>query len=241
MNRRRFLQIGASTGAIGLLAGCLGGASTDNPADTDSPTDEPSEQPDGTSSPTDSPANATDDQGGESGDDPITTPDENEGATGSNGDQRTSTPDEDEISTPDSGSAEQAWTAGGEMDGVTFEFTSHAPECGQGIDDANVTFQPEEGRIVVEGVIRGSDLCKRARLKDVSYDPEAERLSVSIAAVDRAECQNGGIAGQCIVDIPYEATFTFDGDIPTEVTVSHGERFGVSAAYGSASAAAPGE
>ncbi|WEL22368.1 hypothetical protein [Halorhabdus sp. BNX81] len=241
MNRRRFLQIGASTGAIGLLAGCLGGASTDNPDDTDSPTDEPSEDPDGTPSPTDSPANTTDDQGGESGDDPTATPEEGDETTGSNGESPTSTPDEDEISTPDSGSAEQAWTAGGEMNGVTFQFTSHAPKCGQGEDDADVEFQPDEGRIVVKGIRRGSDLCKRAQLGDVSHDTDAERLAVSVDAVDREECEDGGVGGQCLVDIPYEATFSFEDDIPSEVAISHGDRFGMSAAYGSSSAAPPEE
>ncbi|CCQ34119.1 membrane lipoprotein [Halorhabdus tiamatea SARL4B] len=238
MNRRRFLQIGASTGAIGLLAGCLGGASTDDPTDTDSPTDDPSEQPDQTPSPspTDSPANATDDQGGESGDESITTPDENEETAGSDGDHQTATPDDG-----DSGSGEQAWSAGGEMNGVAFEFTSRAPTCGQGTDDANVEFQPEEGQIVVKGIRRGSDLCKRAQLGDVSHDTDADRLAVSVDAVDREECEDGGVGGQCLVDIPYEATFSFEDDIPSEVAISHGDRFGMSAAYGSSSATPPEE
>jgi len=241
MNRRRFLQIGASTGAIGFFAGCLGGASTDNPTDTDSPTGEPSDTPDPASSPspTDSASN-TDDREHESDDPSTSTPDEHGEDDESS---EISTPEEGAgTETPDSGSAEQAWTAGGEMNGVTFQFTSHAPKCGQGEDDADVSFQPEEGRIVVEGVRRGSDLCKRAQLGDVSYDSDAERLAVSVDAVDREECQDGSVgAGQCIVDIPYEARFSFDGDIPTEVAVSHGDRFGMSAAYGSASATPPEE
>jgi len=240
MNRRRFLQIGASTGAIGLLAGCLGGASTDNPDDTDSPTDEPTDTPDPTStpSPTDSTSN-TDDREHESDDRSTSTPDDHGADDGSS---EISTPEEGGgAETPNSGSAEQAWSAGGEMNGVTFQFTSHAPKCGQGEDDADVEFQPDEGRIVVKGIRRGSDLCKRAQLGDVSHDTDAERLTVSVDAVDREECEDGGVGGQCIVDIPYEATFSFEDDIPSEVAISHGDRFGMSAAYGSSSAAPPEE
>jgi len=240
MNRRRFLQIGASTGAIGLLAGCLGGASTDNPDDTDSPTDEPTDTPapSSTPSPTDSASN-TDDREHDSEDRSTSTPDDHGADDGSS---EISTPEEGTgTGTPDSGAAEQAWSAGGEMNGVTFQFTSHAPKCGQGEDDADVEFQPDEGRIVVKGIRRGSDLCKRAQLGDVSHDTDAERLAVSVDAVDREECEDDGVGGQCLVDIPYEATFSFEDDIPSEVAISHGDRFGMSAAYGSSSAAPPEE
>jgi len=215
MRRRRLLQVTASATAFTALAGCTqdGNRGTDEPTDTDDPTD--------TDEPTDNPGS----QPGNS-----TTTDARETETGTVEDGPGGS----------SGSSDAAWGSGGEMDGVEYAFSSQSPECGQGEDDVDISFDEEAGEVTLDGVISGSDTCKRATLESVDYDEQNSKLSVVIQTTDREECTDGDMAaGQCIVDIEYEATFTFDDGVPTEASVSHGDKFGASAAHSSSSASAP--
>jgi len=133
------------------------------------------------------------------------------------------------------GSSDQGWGSGGTMDGVDFSFSSRSPECGNGEDDVDITFDDDAGEVTLDGVIRGSDTCKRAQLGTVEYDDDADTLSVTVETTDIEEC---GAGATCVVDIEYEATFTFEDAIPSEASVSHGDRYGASAAHGSSSASA---
>jgi hypothetical protein len=210
MRRRRFLTVTAA-GALTAVAGCTQTGDRNDPEQT---TDEPTDGPtDGPGSQPGSDGTATE------GDNPGTPADQPDGTTGS---------------------GSQAWGSGGTMNGVEFSFASRSPECGQGEDDVDITFDDEAGEVRLDGVISGSDLCKRASLVAVEHDESAGRVSATIEAVDQDRCQDGDVAaGQCIVDIEYEATFTFDDGIPSEASVSHGNGFGAGAAYGSSSVSGP--
>ena len=129
------------------------------------------------------------------------------------------------------------------MDGVSFEFSSDPPECSgepemAAIDEANVEFDTDANEIVVEGVLSGSDLCKRARLVELSNDREESHLSIAIESVDREDCEAGG---QCITEISYEGTFSFEDGIPEGASVSHDGRGITSAAHESARVTPPDE
>jgi len=216
MRRRTFLTVTASATALTAVAGCTqnGDRGTTESTDTDGSADNPGSQPGGT--------NTTDAD--------ETTRRETEIGTIEDG------------SSDSSGGTDQSWGSSGEMNGVPFSFSSQSPECGEGNDDVDISFDDDAGEIVLDGVIRGSDLCKRARLESVEHDESADKLRVEIGTVDREQCQDGDMAaGQCLVDIEYEATFSFEGEIPSEASVNHGDRFSAGAGYASESVSAPTE
>jgi hypothetical protein len=134
------------------------------------------------------------------------------------------------------GASDQAWGSGGRTNGVTFSFSSQSPEVGADRDEADVTRDDEAGAVVVDGTISGDDTCKRARLGSVEFDEAAGVLSVDVETTDIEECE---VSGEALVGIDYEGTFEVDGDLPSEIRVSHEGRTVASAAYASATAAAP--
>jgi hypothetical protein len=90
-------------------------------------------------------------------------------------------------------------------------------ECGSGLDEAEASF--DDGRVEVTGSISARDRCRRARLATVGYDPDADRLSATVETYTAAD-----VCAQCISDLSYTATFTFDGGLPAEVVVTHVSR-----------------
>ncbi|MFB6180231.1 MAG: hypothetical protein ABEI77_10975 [Halorientalis sp.] len=209
MRRRRFLTVTASATALSAFAGCTQSGERGTETPNDT-TDDPGDSP-----------------GGQPGTDSPTA-DEDTGTTTGDGQSSSS-----------GSSSGEAWGSGGTMNGVDFSFTSRSPKCGTGEDDVDISFDTEAGEVSLDGVISGDDLCKRAQLASVDYDEQADELSVSVETVDQDECKDGEMAsGQCLVDIPYEATFSFDDGVPSQASVSHDNGFGASAAHGSASASA---
>lgn len=88
--------------------------------------------------------------------------------------------------------------------------------CGDEKNEARVEF--EDDAVVVTGTIDGSDACKTAELADASYDPDADEFGI---VVETVEGEDAGACAQCIVEIDYRATFTFDGSLPPRITVRH--------------------
>ncbi|WP_424016708.1 hypothetical protein ACOZ4N_12515 [Halorientalis pallida] len=210
MQRRRFLAATAAATALGL-AGC-----TQEPGDRDgsgdtktSPGDGgPGSQPEGT--------------------DGVTESDTPEAET-----PETDTPDPEGEGT--SGVSDQAWGSGGRMDGVPYSFSSQSPETGEERDVTDIRFDTEAGEVVVDGTISGSDGCKRATLGSLDYDESAGKLTVGVETTQIEDCEAGTMA---LVGIDYEGTFEFDGELPSEVTVTHDGQGVASAAHSSSSASA---
>ena len=216
MNRRRFLR---RTGALGVLglAGCTSDANDDQRGDggvgAQSGTDTPSPTPD---------------------------PTPTETATQTATQTETETPADIGDNSTSGSSGSRGWAAGGTMNGISFSFTSYGPECGSATDTTDVRFQPADGQVVVEGTIRGSDVCTRAALGSVEYSESDDRLRIAIETVDIEDCkEDGGMGAQCTTDIEYDAQFRFDGDLPGEATVSHDGDAIATAGHDSASAAPP--
>ena len=210
MQRRKFLTATAAATALGL-AGC---------------TQEPGER-DGNGDTQTSP--------GDGG--PGSQPEGTDGVT------ETNTPEAEtpETDTPDpegdgtNGVSDQAWGSGGRMDGVPYSFSSQSPETGENRDVADISFDTEAGEVVVDGTISGSDSCKRATLGSLDYDESAGKLTVGVETTQIEGCEAGTMA---LVGIDYEGTFEFDGDLPSDVTVTHDGQGVASAAHGSSSATA---
>lgn len=175
-----------------------------------------------------------------------TTPADNETATQTDNDGRTTTTTTSEPPVTDTPTdttstvGGTSWDRDGVTDGVEFSFTSEYPDCGQGEDSADVSFHEEAGEVLVDGVISGSDTCKRGTLASVDYDESARELTVVVDTTEREDCEDG-VGATCLVDIPYRATFGFEDGLPETVTVSHGDDFGVTATHDSASASSPEE
>ncbi|WP_336000532.1 twin-arginine translocation signal domain-containing protein [Halorientalis halophila] len=133
------------------------------------------------------------------------------------------------------GSSGQAWGSGGRMNGVDFSFSSQSPETGEDRDEADITRDDEMGAVRVDGTISGSDSCKRAKLGSLDYDEAAGTLAVGVETTEIENCEAGA---QALVGIDYEGTFEVDGDLPSEVTVSHDGQEIAGASYASDSASA---
>ncbi len=99
----------------------------------------------------------------------------------------------------------------------------------EGTGDAE--FQEDEGRVVVSGTIVGDDGCATARLAEAFVEDGALVVDVETVGKDT----HLRYCTQALVAIGYEATFTFDGEIPDEVSLSHDGTSVMSGAYASES------
>ena len=90
--------------------------------------------------------------------------------------------------------------------------------CGQAANEASVGFREADLAVDVSGTIAGSDACHTAKLKDASYDAEADALVLTVASAREEESE---VCADCIAEITYEATATFEGGLPGTVEVVH--------------------
>ncbi|MBV0902626.1 hypothetical protein [Haloarcula salina] len=97
------------------------------------------------------------------------------------------------------------------------QFTVTGRASGTQASDATVTFG--DGTVVAEGTIWGANGCKTAELAGVSYDGDADELTIAVATTDREGAGDG--CTQAIVEIDYRAVVTVDGGLPGSVTVTH--------------------
>jgi hypothetical protein len=115
---------------------------------------------------------------------------------------------------------------------VDQSFEVERVECGDDYGSHEVT--KEDGVVTVEGVLDGRDPSYTAELVTSEYDSEADELYVKIESV---EGDDDGVSAQCIVEIEYVATFTFENGEPSSVRVDQsGIRTGSSSASQSVSA-----
>jgi len=107
--------------------------------------------------------------------------------------------------------------------------------------DATVEFDADATEVTVTGTIPGEDGCTTAELGDVTYDEQADVLSVTVQTIDIPD--SGDACTQAIVEIDYEARLTFAESLPSQVSVTHdgsgGRRDVASASRNSASAGGP--
>ncbi|WP_254544050.1 hypothetical protein [Halomarina pelagica] len=108
-------------------------------------------------------------------------------------------------------------TDGGASSITGEQFQAQSSNCGQGKESASVTF-PGGDQVKVTGVISGKNACHSARLGDVSL--EGGTLTVPVQTYVPEQMKNA-TCSQCIVDIEYQASFTFGGEVPQRVVVTH--------------------
>lgn len=93
-------------------------------------------------------------------------------------------------------------------------FEVGASECGQQREEATVSF--DDRTVTVTGTVWGNDLTYTAALDSAAMDDGT--LVVTVVARPDDE---GGLGGQCITEIDYEATVTLDRAGPEAVRVCH--------------------
>jgi hypothetical protein len=102
----------------------------------------------------------------------------------------------------------------------------------QNPDNAEIEFDDENGRVIVEGKIRGSDGCKTAVLESAEYDADKDEVSLEVGTRVRDDA-NRRMCTEALVEIDYIAEVYFDGEIPNNASVSHDDRANFGAAYAS--------
>lgn len=88
-------------------------------------------------------------------------------------------------------------------------------ECGKS-HSATVAFEAEE--VAVEGAVKTPTPRSDLELAAASYDRETDALTVRVA--EKAP-EESGVGTQCIGEVPYEATVSFDRALPETVVVVH--------------------
>lgn len=78
-----------------------------------------------------------------------------------------------------------------------------------------------DATVSVSGTTSAQNGCYTAELAEVTYDSDANELRVVVAAVER-----GGVEGclQCITELDYDASVSFDDGLPERVVVVHRSR-----------------
>lgn len=98
----------------------------------------------------------------------------------------------------------------------TPEFTTTPARCGDGEAEYSVKRLKDKEELRITGVIGGSDTCATAELTDYSYDAEAAEFEAIITSKTR----DGEMAClDCIVDIDYVLSVSFNGPLPETVTI----------------------
>ena len=89
-------------------------------------------------------------------------------------------------------------------------------DCGQQVSEATVAF--ESHRVVITGTIWAPDPGWTATLVDAASKHEADKLAVTVGV---EESDEDGMVAQCIAEVDYEVTATFESAVPDTVMVTH--------------------
>lgn len=99
----------------------------------------------------------------------------------------------------------------------TPELTVGGSDCLSGEGGATVTFG--EGEVTVEGTVAAPNPCYSPELSASDYDPQADELSLTVAAV--RDTEEGQVCVTCVGGIRYTATVPFESGLPGRVVITH--------------------
>lgn len=104
---------------------------------------------------------------------------------------------------------------------IDSSFRVESNECGNPTNSATAGIDGDT--ITVTGTIDGSDTCHTARLAGAAVSDDGKTLAIEVEAYV-PESTATQACGQCIVEIEYRSTFTFDLARPDRVVVNHDEK-----------------
>jgi hypothetical protein len=122
------------------------------------------------------------------------------------------TTDEQDTTTDKQDTTEQGVT----LADTSFEIIDRG--CGQPGSEASVSFEEGDDSVGVTGTIPGANACYIAELADASYDTESGTLEVTVVSMQE---EGADTCADCITEIDYEATVSFEGGLPASVRVVH--------------------
>jgi hypothetical protein len=90
--------------------------------------------------------------------------------------------------------------------------------CGEPKNEADIEFKDSKRQVVITGTIAGSDSCARPTLKIAKTEPKKDTFKVIVGTKKKS-----GKVGcsECITEIKYRATLTFEEALPQSVKVTH--------------------
>jgi hypothetical protein len=94
--------------------------------------------------------------------------------------------------------------------------------CGAVTEQADVSADESELRVIVDGTTSAESQCYTARLADATYDGDADELRVTVETYDASD--DGESCAQCITELDYVVTAEFRGALPGSVVVVHRTR-----------------
>lgn len=188
---RRALLAVTAAATSCAIGGCLDGGSTDG-------TPTATAGGDGQAAPTPTGGTSTDGPDGGSG---TEEPDDPQTPTDRSDDQGTPTR-----------------TASGEPELVDQEIDIQEVECG-GSGENYYEVDVDDGVVTVDGSIGGNNACYSARVDAAEYDADEDRFDLVVRSFEDRDDDEA--CTDCIVDVYYRATFTFEGGEPGEVKVEH--------------------
>lgn len=145
------------------------------------------------------------------------------GDGGSSGTTTTSTTESDDETTTAGGDETTTTTVGSGSVKGSFEVGKAA--CGS-TDGGRASISFGESSVSVSGVVVGNNGCFSARLSDVVYESAGGACLVVVEAFDASDDDEA--CTQCITNIAYSATVSFDGELPGTVEVVHDDMGGSS-------------
>lgn len=122
-------------------------------------------------------------------------------------------PDGTENTTTTDGTAESGGTR---LVDTSFEVLG--VDCGVETSEATVTRDADAGEVRVEGTLTGSSPCYTASLADAAYGADLDALWVAVVTERRPDA---GVCAQCLAEIRYRLTASFEGGLPARVAVTH--------------------
>lgn len=97
------------------------------------------------------------------------------------------------------------------------EFAVTSSECGTG--ESRATVSRADGTVTVDGTATGNDGCYTAALRSASFEGDELRIAV----VTRDEGGTDTVCVQCLVDIEYEASVDYEGEVGSVVVTHDGD------------------
>lgn len=138
----------------------------------------------------------------------------------------------------DENGAGELRTDTGDEDSFSWSFEVTRLEAGNEVDEADVDFDHDENRVVVEGTTYGGNLCQTAELGEASLEEDGDGYALEVEVSTRDAEDAGDVCAEAIREIDYVATFEFEDEdeYPNSVSIFHDGRTVSGAAWAADSA-----
>lgn len=121
------------------------------------------------------------------------------------------------LSSPGGGGGDGGDGGGGGPSVSSRDIRTNSADCASAGNQA-ASINSRDGTVIVAGILSAPNPCHSASLASAEYDADADRLTVSVEAV---EDEDAAMCTECVGAIDYNAEIGFSGGLPGEVRVNH--------------------